>query len=409
MKKFTCEVSVADFMNRYVKRGIVKDRKFQRKSCWSSRNETGYISTLLNGGDLDTFSIVDNKASMEAAAHLMDLESKQYFSSSLSLGAYTSIDGQNRENALTRFTNDSFTITGTFWDKDGRIHDIKNKHFKNLPPRLRDRLMDTQVAVNLISETTVEEMPKLFQNRNSGKPLNAQENRNSFPSDMSSIIRSIAEDPTVSRIWEASQEMKDHKIAESADAEVTAKMYMSLIDSKKTSSSLPGFSTLDLKRKDLDNFYEIGIRKRVGSQGYPEEYSTYQSERVLRILKMVSALVQAKECKKGSVKMRSLWALLTVCAHLDTSGKRVKKGRLAELYDIVVKTDLELLAEGDLQLSECTVNWNSEGQVGPKPSPSSFYRHRAGNTDVSIQRLARNEMLLTRLTATEGFKKLIAR
>lgn len=409
MKKFTCEVSVADFMNRYVNRGIVKDRKFQRKSCWSSKNETGYISTLLNGGDLDTFSIVDNKASMEAAGQTLDLQSKQYFSAALDSGAYTSIDGQNRENALTRFMNDAFTITGTFCDKDGRILDIKNKHFKDLPSRLRDKLMDIQVAVNLISETTVVEMPKLFQTRNSGKPLNGQENRNSFPSDMSDIIRSLAEDPLISKIWEASQELKDYKIAESADAEMTAKMYMSLVDSEKTISSQPGFSKIDLKKKDLDNFYKMGIGKAMGSQGYPEEYSTYQSERVRRVLKMMAALIQAKGCKKSSVRMRSVWALLISCAHLDAHGKSLKEGRLVDFYDIVTKTDLELLAEGDLQLSKRMVGWNNKGQIGPKPSPSSFYRHRAGNTDASVQRLSRIEMLITRLTSMNAFNKLLVK
>ncbi len=90
-------------------------------------------------------------------------------------GRIVVVDGLQRLTTFARYLNNDFALSGL----TGAGHQLNKKYFKDLEPKLKNRLEDTQLILYLI-DSKVPDQAKLdiFERVNSGVPLSRQQMRN---------------------------------------------------------------------------------------------------------------------------------------------------------------------------------------------------------------------------------------
>jgi len=129
---------------------------------------------------------------------------------------YVILDGNNRMSFIQSLFNDEYTIPEGKYEYitdevNGTIASFtvrKGKQkFSDLPERVREVLVERQAAISVYTQITLEGMSEVFQNVNSGVPLNGQELRNAYSSLWAEYVRIIADD--ISSLL--SKMFKDHR------------------------------------------------------------------------------------------------------------------------------------------------------------------------------------------------------
>lgn len=194
-------------------------RQFQRPIAWKSEDRKKFFQSLLLNRVEGTYVLVDVKSCisrLELAGECSS-DSYKFFKKFLNEGyKYVILDGNNRMSFIKSLFEDEYTIPEGKYEYitdevNGTISSFtvrKGKQkFSDLPERVREVLVERQAAISLYTQITLEGMSEVFQNVNSGVPLNGQELRNAYSSLWAEYVRTIADD--VSSLL--SKMFKDHR------------------------------------------------------------------------------------------------------------------------------------------------------------------------------------------------------
>jgi hypothetical protein len=194
-------------------------RQFQRPIAWKSEDRKKFFQSMLMNRVEGTYVLVDVKsciARLEMAGEC-DSETYKFFKKFLNEGyKYVILDGNNRMCFIKSLFDDEYAIPEGKYEYitdevNGTISSFtvrKGKQkFSDLPERVCDVLLERQAAVSVYTQITLEGMSDVFQNVNSGVPLNGQELRNAYSTPWAEYVRNIA-DETSSLL---AKMFKDHR------------------------------------------------------------------------------------------------------------------------------------------------------------------------------------------------------
>ena len=194
-------------------------RQFQRPIAWRTEDRKKFFQSLLLNRVEGTYVLVDVKSCisrLELAGECSS-DSYKFFKKFLNEGyKYVILDGNNRMSFIQSLFNDEYTIPEGKYEYitdevNGTIASFtvrKGKQkFSDLPERVREVLVERQAAISVYTQITLEGMSEVFQNVNSGVPLNGQELRNAYSSLWAEYVRIIADD--ISSLL--SKMFKDHR------------------------------------------------------------------------------------------------------------------------------------------------------------------------------------------------------
>jgi len=194
-------------------------RQFQRPIAWRTEDRKKFFQSLLLNRVEGTYVLVDVKSCISRLENAGECSSDSYkfFKKFLNEGyKYVILDGNNRMSFIQSLFNDEYTIPEGKYEYitdevNGTIASFtvrKGKQkFSDLPERVRDVLVERQAAISVYTQITLEGMSEVFQNVNSGVPLNGQELRNAYSSLWAEYVRIIADD--ISSLL--SKMFKDHR------------------------------------------------------------------------------------------------------------------------------------------------------------------------------------------------------
>lgn len=164
------------------KSGMLKvNAEYQRAAVWTELQQKRLIDSVLRCYPLPLFYL-DHKVRNIAGMRSEDLEI---------------IDGQQRINALYRFSENAFRLLDPIKDdKAARFPKfIKESdcpwahcNFLSLPAEFKDRFLDTPVSVVKITTSVEDEARDLFIRLQAGLPLNAQEKRDAWPGGFTELV-----------------------------------------------------------------------------------------------------------------------------------------------------------------------------------------------------------------------------
>jgi hypothetical protein len=144
--------TVFDVVRRMDKGPFILDPDFQRDFVWDEAKQSKLIESALMRIPLPVFYLAEN----------LD-------------GNVVVVDGLQRLTTFQRFLHNEQMLRGL----SGKSHDLNGKYFKDLPPKLQNRIEDTQLILYLI-DAKVPDRARLdiFERVNSGVALSRQQMRN---------------------------------------------------------------------------------------------------------------------------------------------------------------------------------------------------------------------------------------
>lgn len=181
-------------------------RQFQRPIAWKAEDRRKFFQSILMDRVEGTYVLVDVKACISRLdmAGECDSDTYKFFKKFLNEGyKYVILDGNNRMSFLQSLFDDTFTIPEGKYeyitdDVNGAIASFtvrKGKQkFSDLRERVQEILLERQAAISLYTQITLEGMSDVFQNVNSGVPLNGQELRNAYSTLWAEYVRNIADE-----------------------------------------------------------------------------------------------------------------------------------------------------------------------------------------------------------------------
>jgi len=181
-------------------------RQFQRPIAWKSEDRRKFFQSILMNRVEGTYVLVDVKSCISRleTSGECDSETYKFFKKFLNEGyKYVILDGNNRMCFIQSLFDDTYTIPEGKYEYitdelNGTIASFivrKGKQkFSDLPERVREILEERQAAISLYTQITLEGMSEVFQNVNSGVPLNGQELRNAYSTLWAAYVRNIADD-----------------------------------------------------------------------------------------------------------------------------------------------------------------------------------------------------------------------
>jgi hypothetical protein len=187
-------------------------RQFQRPVAWKADDRKKFFQSVLMNRVEGSYVLVDIKtciSRLEISGEY-DNESYKFFKQLLNSGhKYVILDGNNRMSFIRDLFDDTYTIP------EGRYEYITDElngtitffivrkgkqKFSDLPQRVREILETRQAAISLYTQITLDGMSEVFQNVNSGVPLNGQELRNAYSTPWAHYVRNISD--AVSKLLE---------------------------------------------------------------------------------------------------------------------------------------------------------------------------------------------------------------
>jgi hypothetical protein len=335
---------------------IFIDRGFQRKACWTDKTCREFILSANKGRAPYPVVVADVSSGLFRSQNEGDAVSQQKYEQIKMLSKdWVSLDGQNRIEAFRRLFNNELTLTGTFIDADGCSVGVKNDYFKDLPVRLQDALKDCEITVIIMQNCLYSELHDIFVNINGGEPLNEQEKRNAIDTPISSVIRDHSERPHVREMFEK-MNMKDSWFKRSLDAEWVAMMYLFTLGRYET----------NCKSSDLNNLYKIGKGKFFKQV---PEYSGPMRTRFVKIINLLSSVVNSSKKSKNPLSQKEFWGMLIVCEYLIDNGIDITDYQ--GLASLIVDINTKLSNESHLEFSKAVTKAEELGH--DLPSKSDYY------------------------------------
>lgn len=177
--------------------------QFQRPIAWKSEDRKLFFSSILMNRAEGTFVFVDIEQCMDRLEYAGEINSdtykffKQYHNEGY---RYFVLDGNNRLSFIVSLLEDEYNIP------EGRYEFITDEvngnfssftvrkgkqKFSDLPERVQRVIRSRKAVLSVYTQITLEGMSEVFQNVNSGVPLNGQELRNAYSSPWAEYVRSL--------------------------------------------------------------------------------------------------------------------------------------------------------------------------------------------------------------------------
>ena len=181
-------------------------RQFQRPIAWKADDRKKFFNSMLMNRVEGTFVLVDVRRCIARLDNLGQYEGETYsfFKKFSDEGyKYVILDGNNRMCFIKSLFDDEYTIPEGKYEfisdeLAGTISSFtvrKGKQkFSDLPERVRSVLKERQASISLYTQISFDGMSDVFQNVNSGVPLNAQELRNAYSTKWADFVREISDE-----------------------------------------------------------------------------------------------------------------------------------------------------------------------------------------------------------------------
>jgi len=403
------------FRKQFNNEKVLYDRLFQRKyGAWSLPKKRKLILTLNKGWALTNIVVADIEACIEHAKYLKRDEERQNLASkceesierftSLRQGTsfkYTSLDGQHRTKTLLEFFENKFTVSGNFLDGDDNEVVVKNQYFKDLPPRLRDRLNDATISVSVVDDALYSELAPIFVSLQEGEPLKPQEKRQAKHTPVANWIKDLAKDMSEAM----GRFHSDVGMTRAEDDETVAKMTMELIRRYKD-PEIPtdwGFSS-----KDIDEWYDIG-------EGYNSfedsscNYIGYTFSRAKEILNSFSAAVRTQQINKSRSigdRKQIIWPLLTACEYMQD--EEMYTTDMSKLFETVASIHKELYKASELKYNKDKVE-AAEADPNNSLKKSHYYWHNSTVPHQKTSRAYNRQVFLAKFTESANIQSSLLR
>jgi hypothetical protein len=184
--------SVRDLLDLKKNSMLTVNPEYQRAAVWNEAQQKRLIDSVLRGYPLPLIYLHYRKK-VVADMQREDLEI---------------IDGQQRINALYRFSENVFKLFDPVQDdKQARFPIfIKNmdcpwarRDFLSLSPELKERFLDTELFIVKVTTSIDDEARDLFIRLQAGLPLNAQEKRDAWPGGFTELILKLGGKKEITR------------------------------------------------------------------------------------------------------------------------------------------------------------------------------------------------------------------
>jgi hypothetical protein len=320
---------------------VYYDKAFQRRfGAWTRKQENRFLLKLFTNKAHTLIVLANVAACLEHSRARGQVNSVRAYEKILERAyTYISLDGQHRTKTILKFFNNELTITGTFTDCRGEVHELDNVYYKDLPAVLQSQFLSAPVTLSVEVDSLYEDLSQHFRDLNSGSATNEQEDRNSYPSPIADQIRTWRDrwrDP-LSRV------VKADDVVRMGDDELLVKLVMALLRSYNGSRFAP---QPDLTKGTLDNFYKIGLQaSSITSRTSP--YVKAELNRAEDILEMAMNALEKQTYYKPSqmIASRTAWAIIFACAWAYDSDFVITD--YEKFFKAVKKNDEDLINEGE--------------------------------------------------------------
>lgn len=225
---------VSDFISWAKASTLILSPSFQRRSVWPAGAKSYLIDTIVRGLPIPIIFLREQKTDLDS------LEPKREV-----------VDGQQRIRTLLTFIQSSL-IKGfdpakdTFMIKKTHNRELADTVFKNLPPEVRQAILDYQFSVHILpSSVDDREVLQIFARMNStGLKLNPQELRNAayFGEFKTSMFAVSAEQLQRWRTWRI---FTESQISRMGEVEITSEFAQLMIK-----------GVVGKTQKAIDNLYK---------------------------------------------------------------------------------------------------------------------------------------------------------
>lgn len=150
--------TIYDVLRRIEQNSFIMNPEFQRDFVWSEDKQSKLIESVLMRIPLPVFYLAEDEQ-----------------------GRMIVVDGLQRLTTFRRFVNNELRLKFHSMDEHSRGHELENKCFRELPPKLQNRIEDFTLTLYII-DAKVPERARLdiFERVNSGVLLTRQQMRNSL-------------------------------------------------------------------------------------------------------------------------------------------------------------------------------------------------------------------------------------
>lgn len=333
-------ISFKNFVTTYTEDKVFYSDQFQRREVWLPTQVSKFLNSLCLGwAQLTTIVLADIDMCLQYSKKQGDYASEVFYQDLLNKGyRWISLDGQNRSKSAIAFANNKKAVTSRkgFLDASGNLVPIDNKKFKDFPDRLRDRINDSLVNVQIAPPCFHTALSEQFQALNSGEPLNNHENRNSFGTPIAEWVRSTR----VNLDGAMMRTVKRDKAIRMLDDELVAKMTMVIMSNNPSGST----NEWGLSDSEIDSFYRLGE----GFVGFDEKgspYTQYQINRASKIFDMWMHTITKQNFYKRSqmVSAKMYWAALYACEWAYDNNYSIPASSYEKFFDELKKIDDKLI------------------------------------------------------------------
>lgn len=196
----------AYLLYKYLK--VTAPKRCQRPLCWNNTAKLKYFKSLLMNRVEGSFIFIDIETAFLAVSKQYQPYEKsyQFFEELIKKGfKYIVIDGNNRYVFITDLFTDQWLIPiGEYsYVSDattGKIETFevvaRHRKFSDLPSKVQKAVKSRKSPVSEYSQLDLAGLAEVFENVNSGVPLNRQELRNVMPVDYADLVRELEDDIT---------------------------------------------------------------------------------------------------------------------------------------------------------------------------------------------------------------------
>jgi len=339
----TNKITWRELLSDYDESEVYYDESFQRRVVWDNATLNKFIESMTKGWAISPIVVADVKKCLKHSKKSGDKVSIDYFAKILSGGhQYNSIDGQNRTKKMDAFWKNKIPISGTFVDADGKPVPITNTYFKNLPPRLQDRILDCSLNLEVAPAILRSELSDYFQNLNSGYHLNSQEKRNAKSSPIAEWVRKTSKDLN-DGLLRAIPPLATERML---DDELVAKMAMTLIQNDGPNEN----GSWDHDRTDIDRFYDLGVSySTLADPGCP--YSVDKVDKAVEVLRMWNSSMINQDYYPPSKRIaaKQAWAILYACKWICDNHYYIEPNSFALFFRKIKELDDKLATDSEIK------------------------------------------------------------
>jgi uncharacterized protein with ParB-like and HNH nuclease domain len=234
MKNFDSRTySINDFREWNLRKELVLQPKFQRRSVWSDKARSYLIDTIVRGKPIPKIFI------------------RQEIEPKTKKTIREVVDGQQRLRTVFSYLEDGFKLNKTHSDEHG------GRHYSELPESVQTGILKYELSVDLLLDAPDKEVLDIFSRLNSyAVKLNAQELRNAsyFGAFKTTVYRLSIEYVS---FWEANKIFTDSQILRMAEAELVSEVVIAMMDGIKGRKVIDGY----YKKYDDDFKERISLTK----------------------------------------------------------------------------------------------------------------------------------------------------